>query len=135
MFPILLQAAAVEAAAAASAAVGSNVGSAPMPDLVGNSAVPNCTQNFIIMGDHSMTPTIGEAGFMQHDQFATVQMLARSYDAEAATRTARFGVSGGGSGGGYGFGYQSSSMDGEHSGLGPISTGPFFKDERSTAAQ
>jgi hypothetical protein len=135
MLPILLQAAAVEAAAASSAAVGSNVGPAPMLDLVGSPVVPNCTQNFINMGGHSMAATIGEAGFMQHDQFTTVQMLARSYDAEAATMTARFGVSGGGSGGGYGFGHHSSSMDGEHSELAPISTGPFFKDERSAAAQ
>ncbi|XP_062232548.1 LOB domain-containing protein 6-like [Phragmites australis] len=124
-------------AAAASVAVGSN-GAPMMADFVGN-PVLNCTQNLINIG-HSTGTAIEGAGFVQHDQFATVQMLARSYEGEAAA--ARGGMNGGG-GGGYGFGY-SSAMGARHgavSGLGQIGGGPFLKpgmtggDERSTAAQ
>ncbi|XP_062180984.1 LOB domain-containing protein 6-like isoform X2 [Phragmites australis] len=125
-------------AAAASAAVGSN-GAPAMADFVGN-PVPNRTQNFINI-DHSTAAAIGAvsggAGFVQHDQLATMKML--SYEEEAA---ARFDMNGGG---GYNFGY-SSTMGaglgyGAVSDLGPIAGGSFLKpgttggNERSTAAQ
>lgn len=120
-----------------------------MADFIGN-PVPNCTQNFINMGGHSAAAAIGGSstgGFMQmqHDQFGAVQMLAsRSYDggeAAAARVAMNAGGGGGGAGGGYGFGYSSTMGVAEHSGLGSIGSGPFFKsgmaggDERSTAAQ
>ncbi|GJM88609.1 hypothetical protein PR202_ga04688 [Eleusine coracana subsp. coracana] len=131
------------AAEAAAAAAGSNGSGAPvsMVDFVDNPMMPNCTQNFINMGQQSTVTAIGGAGFMQHDhQF---QMLARNYDGNnnEATTTTRLGVNGSG---GYGFGYSSSVMGGaDHSGLAGsiITSGPFFKsgtiggDERSTAAQ
>ncbi|KAK3135555.1 hypothetical protein QOZ80_5BG0420320 [Eleusine coracana subsp. coracana] len=136
------------AAEAAAAAAGSNGGGVPasMVDFVGNPVMPNCTQNFINMGQQSTVTAMAGAGFMQHDhQFpTTVQtMLARNYDGNnEATTTTRLGVNGSG---GYGFGYSSSVMGGaEHSGFGSIiSSGPFFNksgtiiggDDRSTAAQ
>ncbi|OEL20333.1 LOB domain-containing protein 6 [Dichanthelium oligosanthes] len=136
------QAAAAEATAA-SVAVGCNGAAAGMAaDFVGN-PVPNCTQNFINVG-HSAAASIGGAGFVQHDHFASMQMLAaRSYDGEAATTAiARLGMNGGG-GGGYGFGYSSGigAGHGVVSGLGQISSGQFLKpgtaggDEQPTAAQ
>ncbi|PUZ65973.1 hypothetical protein GQ55_3G268700 [Panicum hallii var. hallii] len=125
-------------AAAASVAVGSNGATAAgMADFVGN-PVPNCTQNFI--NGNSTAPAIGGTGFAHPDHFASVQMLARSYDGEAAA--ARLGMNGAG-GGGYGFGY-SSAMGAGHgvvSGLGQIGSGQFLKpgtaggDEQPTAAQ
>ncbi|KAK8457786.1 hypothetical protein SEVIR_3G246200v4 [Setaria viridis] len=127
------------AAAAASVAVGSNgAAAAGMADFVGN-PVPNCTQNFINVGHPTAAAAIGGAGFVQHDHFASVQMLARSYDGEAAT--ARLGMNGGG--GGYGFAY-SSAMGAGHgvvSGVGQIGGGPFLKsgtaggDEQPAVAQ
>jgi hypothetical protein len=97
-----------------------------MADFIGN-AVPNCTQNFINIS-HSTAIGAGVGGF-GHDQFAAVQMLARSYDGEGPI--ARLSVNGG-----YDFGY-SSAMGA----VGPLGGGPFLKhgtaggDERHTAGQ
>ncbi|XP_066364151.1 LOB domain-containing protein 6-like [Miscanthus floridulus] len=129
-------------AAAASVAVGSHVAAAGMAaDFVGN-AVANCTQNFINVG-HSTAAAAsisGAGGFMQQDNFASVQMLARSYEGEV--EAARAGMNGGG--GGYGFAY-SSAMGVGHgvvSGLGQqINGGQFLKpsttggDDQPTATQ
>lgn len=134
----MVQAAAEAAAAAASVAVGSNgAAAAGMADFLGN-PVPNCTQSIINVG-HPTAAAIGAAGFVQHDHFASVQMLARSYDGEAAT--ARLN---GGGGSGYGFAY-SSAMGAGHSsvvsGVGQIGGGQFLKpgtaggDEQPTATQ
>ncbi|KAF7100130.1 hypothetical protein CFC21_101674 [Triticum aestivum] len=121
------------AAVAVSASVGCN-GTPAMADFIGNT-VPNCTQNFINI---SHSTAIGAGLGFGHDQFAAVQMLARSYEGEGAV--ARLGVNGG-SGGGYDFGYTSAMGVGPVSGLGPLSGGQFLKpgtaggDERHTAAQ
>ncbi|TVU01070.1 hypothetical protein EJB05_53481, partial [Eragrostis curvula] len=133
---------AAEAAAVASAAVGSNGGpAAAMADFVGNPVVPNCSQNFVNIGHSTAAAAAigGAGGFMQHDAFAIQQMLAKGYDGE--TSTARFGMNGGGGGVGYSFGY-SSGLTSEHGGLGSIANGPFMKsagtaggDDRSTVAQ
>ncbi|KAF0922715.1 hypothetical protein E2562_001107, partial [Oryza meyeriana var. granulata] len=124
---------------AAAQAVSSSNGPPAMADFIG-STVPNCTQNFINV---SHTAAIGGAagGFM-HDQFATVQMLTRSYDGDSAV--ARLGVNGSsvGGGGGYEFGYSSAmNAGGPMSGLGTLGGGTFLKPgtagggERPTAAQ
>ncbi|WVZ82730.1 hypothetical protein U9M48_029961 [Paspalum notatum var. saurae] len=116
-------------AAAEAAAVGSNdAAAAGMTDFVSN-LVPNCKQNFINAGGgHSTMASIGGAGFMQHDHFASsVQMLARSYDGEAAA-AARVGFNG--AAGGYDFRYSSATMGSGHSvvsSLGQISGGQFLK--------
>uniref|UniRef100_A0ACD5THL4 Uncharacterized protein n=1 Tax=Avena sativa TaxID=4498 RepID=A0ACD5THL4_AVESA len=115
-------------AAAAAAAVSACNGTPAMADFIGN-AVPNCTQNFINIS-HSTAIGAGVGGF-GHDQFAAVQMLARSYEGEGAI--GRLSVNGGG---GYDFGY-SSAMGAV--GLGPLGAGPYLKpgtaggDERHTA--
>ena len=119
---------------AVSASVGCN-GAPAMADFIGNT-VPNCTQNFINI---SHSTAIGAGLGFGHDQFAAVQMLARSYEGEGAV--ARLGVNGGSGSGGYDFGYTSAMGVGPVSGLGPLSGGPFLKpgtaggDERHTAAQ
>ncbi|KAJ1257824.1 hypothetical protein BS78_10G026100 [Paspalum vaginatum] len=116
-------------AAAEAAAVGSNdaPAAAGMTDFVSN-LVPNCKQNFINAGGHSTMASIGGAGFMQHDHFASsVQMLARTYDGEAAAAATRVGFNGAG---GYDFRYSASAMGSGHSvvsSLGQISGGQFLK--------
>lgn len=110
-------------------AVGSHGAAAGMGYFVGN-AVANCTQNFINVG-HSTAAAASisgaAGGFMQQDNFASVQMLARSYEGDGGA--ARVGMNGGG-GGGYGFAY-SSAMGVGHgvvSGLGQqINGGQFLK--------
>ncbi|KAG8068700.1 hypothetical protein GUJ93_ZPchr0005g15505 [Zizania palustris] len=128
--------------AAAAAAVSSSNGPPAMADFIG-STVPNCTPNFINVSHTAAASAIGGAtgGGFVHDQFATVHMLARSYDEESAV--ARLGaVNGGGGGGGYEFGYSSAmGAGGPMSGLGPLGGGTFLKPgtagggERPTAAQ
>ncbi|KAL6909984.1 hypothetical protein ACP4OV_001242 [Aristida adscensionis] len=129
-----LELAKYQAAAAASAAVGSNGAAAMVADFAGIPA-PNCTQNFINIG-----PAIGAAGFVENDHFVNVSMLMRrSYEGETTAETT-FGMNG--RGGGYGaFAYSSAMGAGAMSGLGPIiSGGPFLKpdtagsDERHTTA-
>uniref|UniRef100_A0A804R7C6 LOB domain-containing protein n=1 Tax=Zea mays TaxID=4577 RepID=A0A804R7C6_MAIZE len=90
------------AAASASVAVGSHgVAAAGMADFVGNAVPNNCTQNIVNVG-HSTIASINGAGpFMQQDNFASVQMLARSFEGENGA-AARVGMNGGG---GYGFAY------------------------------
>ncbi|KAL5662164.1 hypothetical protein ACJX0J_029289, partial [Zea mays] len=88
-------------AAAASVAVGPHgVAAAGMADFVGN-AVPNCTQNIINAGYSTMASITGAGPFMQQDNFASVQMLAMSFEGENGA-AARVGMNGGG---GYGFAY------------------------------
>ncbi|CAM0955480.1 unnamed protein product [Alopecurus aequalis] len=117
--------------AAAAAAVSACNGAPAMADFIG-SGVPNCTQNFINI-NHSTAIGAGVGGF-GHDQFAAVQMLARSYEGEGAI--ARLSVNGGS---GYDFGY--SGAVGPVSGLGPLGGGQFLKpgmaggDERHNAGQ
>ncbi|XP_066368538.1 LOB domain-containing protein 6-like [Miscanthus floridulus] len=135
------QAAAAEAAAA-SVAVGCHGAAAGMAaDFVGN-AVANCTQNFINVGHSTAAASITGAGsFMQQDNFASVQMLARSYEGEGGA--ARVGMNGGGGYGGFAY---SSAMGVGHggivSGLGQqINGGQFLKpsttggDDQPTATQ
>jgi hypothetical protein len=113
-------------------------------DFVGN-AVANCTQNFINVGHSTAAAAAisGAGGFMQQDNnFASVQMLARSYEGEGGA--ARAGMNGGG--GGYGGFAYSSAMGVGHggivSGLGQqINGGQFLKpsttggDDQPTATQ
>uniref|UniRef100_A0A0D9WGK1 LOB domain-containing protein n=1 Tax=Leersia perrieri TaxID=77586 RepID=A0A0D9WGK1_9ORYZ len=131
--------------AAAAAAVSSSNGQSPaaMADFIG-STVPNCTQNFI-NGSHTVVAASAIGGGFVHDnQFATVQMLTRSYDG-GENAVARLGGAVNGGGGGYEYGY-SSTMNGggggPMSGLGPLGGGTFLKPgttgcggERPTAAQ
>ncbi|KAL5202126.1 hypothetical protein ABZP36_013078 [Zizania latifolia] len=128
--------------AAAAAAVSSSNGPPAMADFI-SSTVPNCTPNFINVSHTAAASAIGGAagGGFVHDQFATVHMLARTYDGESAV--ARLGaVHGGSGGGGYEFGYSSAmGAGGPMSGLEPLGGGTFLKPgtagggERPTAAQ
>ncbi|XP_066368357.1 LOB domain-containing protein 6-like [Miscanthus floridulus] len=134
------QAAAAEAAAA-SVAVGSHGAAAGMAaDFVGN-AVANCTQNFINVGHSTAAASITGAGsFMQQDNFASVQMLVRSYEGEGGA--ARVGMNGGGGYGGFAY---SSAMGVGHGGIvsgrQQINGGQFLKpsttggDDQPTATQ
>ncbi|KQK06240.1 LOB domain-containing protein 6 [Brachypodium distachyon] len=107
----------------------------------GGSANNNCTQNFINISHHHSTTAIGAGvvgvggGFGHgHDQFAAVQMLARSYEGDSGA-IARLSVNGGS---GYDFGYSSAmgGVGGPVSGLGPfLKPGTAGGDERHTAAQ
>ena len=83
-------------AAAASASTGPN-GPQAMAEFIG-SAVPNGAHNFINIGHSPALGSIGgsPAAFGQ-EQFASAQMLSRSYDGEPI---ARLGINGG-----YEFGY------------------------------
>ncbi|KAL5232419.1 hypothetical protein ABZP36_031195 [Zizania latifolia] len=128
--------------AAAAAAVSSSSNGPPMMANFIGSTVPNCTQNFNNVS-HTTAAAIGGAEGFAHDQFATVQMLARSYDGESAV--ARLGVNGGNGagGGGYEFGYSSAmGAGGPMSGLGQYGGGTSFLKpgtagggEQPTAAQ
>ncbi|KAG8085590.1 hypothetical protein GUJ93_ZPchr0010g9286 [Zizania palustris] len=105
-------------AAAAAAVSSSSNGPSMMANFIG-STVPNCTQNFNNVSHTTGAVVIGGGaeGFV-HDQFATVQMLARSYDGESAV--ARLGLNGG-NGGGYEFGYSSAMGAGGQYGGGTTS--------------
>jgi len=93
-----------------------------MAEFIG-SAMPNGAHNFINIG-HS--PALGSIGggspaVFGQEQFASAQMLSRSYDGEPV---ARLGINGG-----YEFGYSTAMgvAAGPVSGLGTLGISPFLK--------
>lgn len=113
-------------AAAEVANMGSN-DTTGMSDFVGN-LTPNCKQNFMNVGN-SMLSSIGGSGFMQYDHLASVQMMSRNCDAEAATARVFFNGAGG-----YDFRYSSPMEGGNNvvSSIGQISNGQFSKPNTTT---
>lgn len=120
--------------------MGSNGAAVGMVDFVGNAVTNNSTQNFVNVG-HSATACISGAGFVQQDNFASMQMLARSFEGQTGAATTRVGMNGGG---GYSFAYSSAMGVGQGvvSSLGQqMSSGQFLKpgtangDDQPTATQ
>ncbi|KAJ1286581.1 hypothetical protein BS78_03G363500 [Paspalum vaginatum] len=117
-----------QAAAAASASTGPQAMAA---EFVG-SGMPNGAHNFINIGHSAALGSIGGSHVFGQEQFASAQMLSRSYDGEPI---ARLGISGGG----YEFGY-STAMAGAGA-IGTLGISPFLKsgtaggDEKPSAGQ
>ncbi|KAL6616517.1 hypothetical protein ACP70R_038787 [Stipagrostis hirtigluma subsp. patula] len=123
-----------QAAAAATATTGPN-GPQAMAEFIGN-GIPNGAHNFINIGHHSAAlGSIGGAPVFGHqEQFASAQMLSRSYDGEPIARLAMNG--------GYEFGYSAAmGGGGPVSGLGTLGVSPFLKsgtaggDEKPSVGQ
>ncbi|TVU36229.1 hypothetical protein EJB05_18154 [Eragrostis curvula] len=106
-----------------------------MAEFIGNGGgMQNGAHNFINIG-HSSSSALTSIGVFGQDQFASAQMLSRSYD--VGEPIARLGMNGG-----FEFGY-STAMGGAGpvSGLGTLGLSPFLKsgtaggDEKPSAGQ